>query len=104
MPGMSRRSTAKWLGDSASQYKMINFHLPPIAASAAVSGHPLTGLARAGRGRLPASAFLMELMGQTIFTPEWVSNDNRSPRGWGQPFIRGRFADAACGRMTPEEE
>src|SRR6266545_7297209 len=37
---------------------MISFHLPPTAASAAVSGQSLTGLRRAGRRYAPAGAFL----------------------------------------------
>ena len=38
MLGITCRIAAKCLGDSASQYTMINFHLPPIAARAAVNG------------------------------------------------------------------
>ena len=74
MPGMTRRRPPKCFGDSASQYKMISFHLPPIAASAPVSGHPPTGLARPGRGlgrlELPGGAFLMERISQIIVLPD----------------------------------
>jgi len=37
MAGIACRRQAKCRGDSASQYRMISFHLPPMAASAAVS-------------------------------------------------------------------
>jgi hypothetical protein len=67
MEGITCLRAAKCFGDSASQYTMINFHFPPIAASAAVSGHPPTGLERRCRIWLPAGAFLMELIGQIIF-------------------------------------
>jgi len=49
MPGIARRIAALCFGDSANQYTMISFHLPPMAARAAVSGHPLMALRRAGR-------------------------------------------------------
>src|SRR2546428_10404651 len=53
---------------------MNNFHSPPIAASAAVSGHPPTGLGRAGRVWLPAGAFLMERIARIMFlTIPWRS-------------------------------
>jgi hypothetical protein len=52
---------------------MINFHFPPIAASAAVSGHPPTGFDRRRRGELPEGAFLMELISPIIF------NSSRRP-------------------------
>ncbi|MDQ3257055.1 MAG: NIPSNAP family protein [Acidobacteriota bacterium] len=74
MPGMTRRRAAKCFGDCASQYTMISFHLPPIGASAAVSGHPPTGLGRPMRVWLPAGAFLMELIGQIIFLPDKVTD------------------------------
>jgi hypothetical protein len=45
---------------------MIIFHLPPIAARAAVSGHPFTGLVRARLLPLPEGAFLIGCMGQII--------------------------------------
>jgi hypothetical protein len=37
---------------------VLHFHLPPIAARAAVSGQSLIGLRRAALAPLPASAFL----------------------------------------------
>src|SRR6476661_5506756 len=46
---------------------MISFHLPPIAASAAVNGQPPTGFGRRVRVWLPSGAFLMALIGKTIF-------------------------------------
>src|SRR6185436_21153843 len=50
---------------------MISFHFPPIAARAAVNGHPPTGLARrgreSGRGSLPAGTFLTDCISQTTF-------------------------------------
>src|SRR5215471_16264619 len=48
---------------------MINFHLPPIAAIAAVSGHPPPGFWRRTRP-LPEGAFLMELIWPIILTPQ----------------------------------
>jgi hypothetical protein len=59
MPGIARRIAAKCFGDSANQYTIMSFHLPPIAARAAVSGHPLTALRRAGREWLPKGAILI---------------------------------------------
>src|SRR5262245_23610955 len=79
MPGISLRRAAKCFGDSANQYTMINFHLPPIAASAAVSVHPPTGLGRERRALLPESAFLMELIGQIIFLLDQVSGQIIQP-------------------------
>src|SRR5262245_23356607 len=70
MAGMTRRRAAKCLGDSASQYTIINFHLPPIAASAAVNGQPLTGLGRLRREWLPTGAFLIGSISQIIFRPD----------------------------------
>jgi peroxiredoxin len=55
------------MGDSASQYTIINFHFPPIAANAAVSGHPTTGLVRRRLVELPEGAFLMTLIAEIIF-------------------------------------
>src|SRR5216684_1079854 len=87
---MTRRRAAKCFGDSANQYTMINFHLPPIAASAAVNGHPPTALGRTRRVWLPAGTFLIESIGQLIFLPgqgfrleycpraEEVNHDRRS--------------------------
>jgi hypothetical protein len=49
MPGITCRRAAKYFGEADNQYKIINFHLPPIAASAAVRGHPPTALGRARR-------------------------------------------------------
>ena len=72
MPGIARRSDAKCFGDSANQYTMISFHFPPIAASAAVSGHPHTGLGRAERGGLPEGAFLLVLIGRIIVPLEEI--------------------------------
>src|SRR6185503_11745920 len=89
MLGMSRRSAAKCFGDSANQYTMISFHLPPIAASAAVSGQPVTGLERCLRGPLPPGTFLMAFMRQIIFLNKvtnyisdllGVDNDSRSSK------------------------
>src|SRR5262245_6023695 len=74
MPGMTCRIAAKCLGASASQYTMINFHLPPIAASAAVNGHPPTGLGRRRRVWLPAGAFLIGFIGQIIFLLDRVTH------------------------------
>src|SRR5262249_12521154 len=74
MLGMTFRSAAKCLGDSASQYTMINFHLPPIAASAAVNGHPLTELGRRRRVWLPAGAFLIGFIGLIIFLVDKVTH------------------------------
>ena len=37
----------------------MSFHLPPIAARAAVSGHPLMALRRAGREWVPKGAILI---------------------------------------------
>jgi hypothetical protein len=74
MPDISRRRAAKCFGDCANQYTIISFHLPPTAANAAVSGHPLTGLERRARVRLPEGAFLIEFMGQTIFHPHSVGS------------------------------
>ena len=51
---------------------MINFHFPPIAAKAAVNGHPPTGLGSRSRAGLPKGAFLKEFTGQSIFLPENV--------------------------------
>jgi hypothetical protein len=62
MLGMSCRRPAKCFGDSANQYTIISFYFPPIAASAAVSGHPLIGLGRPWTGSLPEGAFLMALI------------------------------------------
>lgn len=57
---------------------MINFHLPPIAASAAVSGHPVTGLGRPGRvwlaARLLTGAFLIECIAQIMFVLDNVTD------------------------------
>src|SRR5262245_30650700 len=58
---------------------MINFHFPPIAASAAVSGHPPTGLARLGPVELPEGAFLMTLIGR-IIVPSDLASDLSNPR------------------------
>jgi hypothetical protein len=49
---------------------MISLHFPPIAARAAVSGHPVTGFGRRARRELPERAFWMELMAQIIFVTE----------------------------------
>lgn len=59
MLGINFLNAAKCLGDSASQKMMIIFHLPPIAAKAAVSGQPVTGLGRARRW-LPEGAWLLK--------------------------------------------
>src|SRR6266566_5089353 len=92
MPGIACRRAAKCFGESANQYTMINFHLPPIAASAAVSGHPPTGLRRPRRVWLPSGAFLMELHNSDYSParqrersgcpniPLEVINDSRSPK------------------------
>src|SRR5438132_12082662 len=48
---------------------MISFHLPPIAASAAVRGHPVTGFARR-RAPLPAGSFWRELIEATTLPVE----------------------------------
>jgi hypothetical protein len=52
---------------------MINFHLPPIADSAAVNGHPPTGMIRDAEWLL-SGAFLMELMGRIIVVFTNVTN------------------------------
>src|SRR5687768_13502726 len=76
MPGIALRNAAKCFGDSASQSMMISFHLPPIAASAAVRGQPPTGLGRvrfapfpgsACSTSLPGGAFLIALIRQITF-------------------------------------
>jgi hypothetical protein len=59
MLGINFLNAAKCFGDSASQKMMIIFHLPPIAAKAAVSGQPVTGLGRARRW-LPGGAWLLK--------------------------------------------
>src|SRR5262245_13223022 len=87
--GISRRRAAKCFGDSANQYTIINFHFPPIAASAAVKGPPLTGLGRARRVWLPSGAFLFALIGHTIVLLDEVTggkshDDSRSPKLSGQ--------------------
>src|SRR5690606_14979961 len=46
-----------------------SFHLPPMAARAAVSGQPPIAFCRAGRGRLPRGAFLLRVMARTTFVP-----------------------------------
>lgn len=73
---MTCRRAAKCLGDCASQYTMINFHFPPIAASAAVNGHPPTGLGRRRRVWLPTGAFLIEFIDQIIFLPDKVADQS----------------------------
>src|SRR5215207_2619536 len=71
---------------------MIIFHLPPIAARAAVSGQPVTGFAR-GRGTgLPAGTFL-----------SGISASGRKARWEHGPFATPRRPDherapAALGR------
>src|ERR1051325_11369591 len=67
---------AKCFGDSAKLYTIIIFHLPPIAASAAVNGHPPTGFSRLN-GELPEGAFLIAFIGLLIFHRE-VNHDRRS--------------------------
>src|SRR5262249_28270477 len=49
-------------------------NLPPIAASAAVNGHPPTGLGRRRRVWLPAGAFLIGFIGQIIFLLDQVTH------------------------------
>src|SRR5450755_4374199 len=50
---------------------MISFHLPPIAAKAAVSGQPTTGLARCRGEPLPGGSFWRELMFGFILVESW---------------------------------
>src|SRR5262245_51029592 len=80
---------AKCFGDSARKYTMINFHLPPIAARAAVNGQPPTGFSRrVGWAPLPESAFLLKTMAQIIVPKKegfvqslrGLRNDSRSPQ------------------------
>ena len=52
---------------------MINFHLPPIALSAAVNGQPVTGFTRDPIWLL-SGAFLMELMRRIIVVLDDVTN------------------------------
>jgi hypothetical protein len=76
MPGMTCRSAAKCLGASASQYTMISFHFPPIAASAAVSGQPVTGLSRPRRGRAIYVRFIFSDITRESFRPEQAFSDD----------------------------
>jgi hypothetical protein len=78
-PGMTRRRAATCFGDFANQYDN-QFPFTANAASAAVSGHPLTGLGRPRRVSLPEGAFLMALIAQIIFLWEvnWIATDTRA--------------------------
>jgi quinol monooxygenase YgiN len=74
---------------------MMSFHLPPIAARAAVSGHPLMALRRAGREWLPKGAILIIfIVAQSLanqFT-DWICCSlNKSLSQIMEPFIFARF-------------
>src|SRR4030095_8733849 len=78
---------------------MISFHFPPIAARAAVNGHPPTGLARRGRdsrrGSLPTGTFLTGCIARNtfllyccemyfcFFCADQASRAGEGPRRWG---------------------
>ena len=85
MSGMALRSAAKCFSDSASQYTMINFHLPPIAANAAVNGQPLMALGRCRRVSLPGGAFLIERIGYDYIPIEQIAVERSIRRLADQP-------------------
>src|SRR5262245_21446309 len=58
---------------------MMSFHLPPIAARAAVSGHPLMALRRAGREWLPKGAILIIFMVAKLVSNHSTTADLHAP-------------------------
>ena len=85
---------------------MISFHLPPIAAKAAVSGHPLIALRRAGREWVPKGAILIVFrFAQSLANQfgDWICRSlNRSLSQIMVIFIFARF-HARAGQETGVE-